>query len=144
MNRMRLIDADDFLERIQNDTGLCAEIKLYGLKVLKRYFNNQPTAYDVDKVVEELKKELSLAKKEKEKCTGENHLQFYSTKGYAGGISYAIEVVKQGGVSDDVCEWKQDNMCETVYRVCGGFSTTAYQTDFEFCPYCGKKIKVVE
>lgn len=94
---MRLIDADDFLERIQNDTGLCAEIKLYGLKVLKRYFNNQPTAYDVDKVVEELKKELSLAKKEKEKCTGENH----------------------------VCEWKQDNMCETVYRVCGGFSTTA-------------------
>ena len=51
---MRLIDADAFLERIQNDTGLCAEIKLYGLKVLKRYFNNQPTAYDVDKVVEEL------------------------------------------------------------------------------------------
>ena len=44
--------------------------------------------------------------------------------------------------ADDVCEWKQDNMCETVYRVCGGFSTTAYQTDFEFCPYCGKKIKV--
>ena len=42
-----------------------------------------------------------------------------------------------------ICEWKQDNMCETVYRVCGGFSTTAYQTDFEFCPYCGKKIKIV-
>ena len=57
-------------------------------------------------------------------------------------LNEAIEIVKQGGVSDDVCEWKQDNMCETVYRVCGGFSTTAYQTDFEFCPYCGKKIKV--
>ena len=47
-------------------------------------------------------------------------------------------------VSNNVCEWKQDNMCETVYRVCGGFYTTAYQTDFEFCPYCGKKIKVIE
>ena len=46
-------------------------------------------------------------------------------------------------ISDDICEWKQDNMRETVYRVCGGFSTNAYQTDFEFCPYCGKKIKVV-
>ena len=58
-------------------------------------------------------------------------------------LNEAIEIIKQGGVSDDICEWKQDNMCETVYRVCGGFSTTAYQTDFEFCPYCGKKIKVV-
>ena len=130
---MRLIDADDFLERIQNDTGLCAEIKLYGLKVLKRYFNNQPTAYDVDKVVEELEKE-----------------SYTTTDTVCGGIfeairlSSAIEIVKQGGVSDDVCEWKQDNMCETVYRVCGGFSTTAYQTDFEFCPYCGKKIKVIQ
>ena len=59
-------------------------------------------------------------------------------------LNEAIEIVKQGGVSDDICEWKQDNMCETVYRVCGGFSTTAYQTDFEFCPYCGKKIKVIQ
>ena len=49
-------------------------------------------------------------------------------------------------VSDDmyVCEWKQDNTCETVYRVCGGFFTTAYQTDFNFCPYCGKRIKVMK
>ena len=56
----------------------------------------------LDKIIEELKKELSLAKKEKEKCTGENHLQFYSTKGYAGGISYAIEIVKQGGIRKEI------------------------------------------
>ena len=55
----------------------------------------------------------------------------------------AIEIVKQGGV-DDVCEWKKDDMCETVYSVCGGCFTSAYQKDFKFCPYCGKKIKVVE
>ena len=59
-------------------------------------------------------------------------------------LNEAIEIVKQGGVSDDICEWKQDNMCETVYRVCGGFYTTAYQTDFKFCPYCGRKIRLVE
>ena len=51
---MRLIDADAFLERIQNDASLCEEIKLYGLKVLKKYLDLQPTAYDIDKVVEEL------------------------------------------------------------------------------------------
>ena len=106
---MRLIDADAFLERIQNDTSLCAEIKLHGLKVLKKYLNLQPTAYSVNKVIEEVS-----------------------------------EIVKQGGVSDDVCEWKRDNIFESVYRVCDGFSTNAYQTDFEFCPYCGRKIKVVE
>ena len=55
----------------------------------------QPTAYSVDKVVAELKKELSLADKEKERCTGENNLQFDSAKGYASGISTAIEIVKQ-------------------------------------------------
>ena len=59
-------------------------------------------------------------------------------------LNEAIEIVKQGGDANNICEWKQDNMCETVYRVCDGFSTTAYQTDFEFCPYCGKKIKVIQ
>ena len=56
--------------------------------------NNQPTAYDIDKVVEELEKE-----------------SFTTTDTVCGGIfnairlSSAIEIVKQGGVSDDdVCE----------------------------------------
>ena len=40
---MRFIDADAFLERIQNDASLCAEIKLYELKVLKNILiYNQP------------------------------------------------------------------------------------------------------
>ena len=60
-----------------------------------------PTAYDIDKVVKELEKELSLADKEKERCTGKNHLQFDSAKGYASGISTAIEIVKQGGIRKD-------------------------------------------
>ena len=50
----------------------------------------------VKAVVEELEKELSLADKEKERCTDENHLQFDSAKGYASGISTAIEIVKAG------------------------------------------------
>ena len=51
---MRLIDADDFFERMKNDTDLCAEMEMYGEEALKRYLDLQPTAYSVDKVVEEL------------------------------------------------------------------------------------------
>ena len=88
------------------------------------------TAYSVDKVVEEL--ELHSFE------LGTDALPVHYVR-----LNEAIEIVKQGGDANNICEWKQDNMCETVYRVCDGFSTTAYQTDFKFCPYCGKKIKIV-
>lgn len=60
-----------------------------------------PTAYDVDKVIERLQMELSVADKEKEQYAKENPLQFDVVKGYAQGISVALEIVKSGGVSDD-------------------------------------------
>lgn len=103
-----------------------------------------PTAYDVNGVIEELEVTKGYA------CYGMKcdeckytHDCFEGEKSQEMAIDKAIEIVKQGSVSDDVCEWKQDNMCETVYRVCGGCFTSAYQKDFKFCPYCGKKIKVV-
>lgn len=48
---MRLIDADDFFDRIENDTDLCAEMEKDGLGVLKKYLDLQPTARDGDKAV---------------------------------------------------------------------------------------------
>lgn len=63
--------------------------------------SRQPSAYDVDKVIEKLKTELSLADKEKGRCVRENPLQFDMAKGYAQGISVALEIVKSGGVADD-------------------------------------------
>ena len=94
-----------------------------------RTIDEQQTAYSVDNVVEELEMEMKAS-------------SGYSAE-RVSAFSRAIEIVKHGGVSDDVCEWKQDNMLETVYRVCDGFYTTVYQKDFEYCPYCGKKIKIV-
>lgn len=93
---------------------------------------NQPTTYNIDKVVKEFDKIYN------------NSLWIKGDEEFSITRNELIEIVKQGGVSDDVCEWKQDNMCEKVYRVCGGCFTSAYQKDFKFCPYCGKKIKVVE
>lgn len=92
---------------------------------------NQPTSYDIDKVVEEFDKKYN------------NSLWIKGDEEFSITRNELIEIVNQFGISDDVCEWKQDNMFETIYRVCDGFYTTVYQKDFEYCPYCGKKIKVV-
>ena len=69
--------------------------------------------------------------------------------GYTKGISDAIEIVKQGGVSDDVCEWRlcdeeanvYDTSCRNPHILIEG---TPKENNYEYCPYCGKKIKVVE
>ena len=56
----------------------------------------------------------------------------------------AIEIVKQSGVSDDdVCECRllkgynflHKTSCDNVFDM---------ERDFKFCPFCGKKIKVVK
>ena len=60
---------------------------------------------------------------------------------HAGG--YVWKIVKQGVASDDVCECRLLNghkfLCETS---CG--DVFDMQNGFKYCPYCGKKIKVVE
>ena len=99
----RLIDADKLLETLQDLEPHC-ENKDYehGMLNTMRYYmpkiiNDEPTAYNPEKVVEQLESELRLADKEKERCARENPLQFDSAKGYAMGLSNAIEIVKAGG-----------------------------------------------
>lgn len=67
-------------------------------KSIAKMIDEQPTVYDVDKVVERLESELSLSDKEKERCVKENPLQFDESKGYARGIAVALEIVKSGGI----------------------------------------------
>ena len=96
------------------------------------------TTYDIDKVVEELKCENCESCRFLEVCAGSK---------YCGKChERIIEIVKQGCVSDDVCEWKSTQInnewnpsCEpnSTYNVFG----VAW---FKRCPYCGKKIKVVK
>ena len=98
---------------------------------------NQPTAYSVDKVVDELEDELAYWKAE------HYHQQIADAK----AVSYAhtIEIVKQGGVSDDVCEWKAIGANDNWSTSCDKNSThnvfgVAW---FKRCPYCGRKLKIV-
>lgn len=122
---MRLIDADDFFNRMNNDTDLCAEMEFEGLKALKKYLDLQPTAYSVDKVIEELEKELEK---------GNMAIDF--------GEFRLFEIVNHGGVSDDVCEWKQTSTAR--YKTsCGYKLEEFFDTKACYCKQCGKKIKVV-
>ena len=104
---------------------------------VREIIKNQPTAYSVDRVVTEL-----------------NELDVKAIKRYKGGTfgnyegtdyyiekSKAIEIVKQGVVSDDVCEWHCD-MYGRYHTECHILADND-PLEYTYCPYCGKKIKVV-
>ena len=100
--------------------------------------NNTDTAYDIGKVVEDL--ELHSFE------FGTDTLPAHYVR-----LNDAIEIVKQDGVSDDVCEWEVfDNSLtdepQWVYETtCGKYAGEEHTSKaFVYCPYCSKKIKVVE
>ena len=101
-----------------------------GLKIM-RYIDAMDSAYDIDRVVEELESELKK---------GNIAIDF--------GEFRLFEIVKQCVVSDDVCEWKYndseyyfESSCEHLQIF---MSDGPKENEYDFCPYCGKKIKVVE
>ena len=82
---MRLIDADQFKGKvIASHTG-CGVIKLIAI-------NDVPTAYDPDKVVEQLEKEKNPIYREDGSLMGERAVI---------SIDKAIEIVKGGGIDGD-------------------------------------------
>lgn len=95
---MRLIDADVFIENLGLDEENAREDNLGEIVTLED-FDRQETAYDMEKVIERLQTELTLADEEKKRCIKENSLQFDVAKGYAQGIAVAIEIIKSGTVS---------------------------------------------
>lgn len=100
---------------------------------------NQPTSYSVDKVVEELE---SLKDGYDHSCLDNAY-----ERGVEVGAKWmkkkAIEIVKQGGVADDECEWKQTSTAR--YKTSCGYKLEEYfDTNACYCKQCGKKIKVVE
>ena len=125
---------------------------------LQRFINklkNIPTAYDVDKVVEELEERTDFLKdctkygnkNAKQQAESYNTMMMYEV---ADLVDDLIQIVKQGGVDDDVCEWKVfDNSLtdepQWVYETtCGKYVGEEHTSKaFVYCPYCSKKIKIV-
>lgn len=140
----RLIDADLLIERMGFYNTSQEREENVGQIITLEDFDNMPTAYDVDKVVEELEERKALHER----------LVDYETKNGTVTEKYrhikaidvlndAIEIVKQGSVSDDVCEWTKSKDYPFDWFVgCDGCEVNHKQGDY--CPRCGKKIKVVE
>lgn len=86
---MRLIDADKLIGVIKKDSGSALEEAILGI------VEGQPTAYDVDKVVEQMEE-----KSDEYEDTGSSDPGF---KRYCNGVSagyrFAIDIVKAGGVN---------------------------------------------
>ena len=113
----------------------------YIKKTILDFIICQPTAYSVDKVVAEFEKIRAKKTCNKEKCDTKEICRICV-------VDDAIEIVKQGGVSDDVCEWRlcdeeanvYDTSCRNPHILIEG---TPKENNYEYCPYCGKKIKIV-
>ena len=88
---MRLIDADKLIEVLHKSLeGDCDLRKDYEFMGIDEFIKNQPTAYDVDKVVEQ------LGKKQNNKGFGGTIQEIF----YDSGLKDAIEIVKGGGMND--------------------------------------------
>lgn len=122
---MRLIDADKFFNNLDAYSDR---------NKLQKMLDKQPTAYDIENVVEQLE-----------------DLEPFHVDGYGDdfvNLYDAIEIVKQGGSeTDDVCEWKyyKDGIEHTYTLGCNDrVFSQGYETESKYCPCCRKKIKVVE
>ena len=132
----------DLISRSQ----LLKQIEIWGgcVEALHDYIQIMPTAYDINKVVEELNKakdeianeNYCRSINEKEKCDGRNCFKCCA--------EYLIEIVKRGGVFDDVCEWKSASDGEFIQNP---HTKRLYSNEPSmqnvYCNTCGKKIKVV-
>ena len=78
----RLVDVNKLKEAIIKEY-------LRGKKTLMEVIDEQPTAFDLDKVISELKRDKFI---ESECILSDVH------QGYNAGLSRAIEIVKGGGV----------------------------------------------
>ena len=113
ISRKKLIES---IKKFDFGSFFSATEKEYIESTMIALVNLQQTEYSIDDVIEKLKSDAERwedsGKEYKDRCK----------IAVGRGLRNAIEIVKHGGVSDDVSEWKH----------------------YKMCPYCGKKIKVVE
>ena len=146
-------DVNDVIDELEVYTygrpnTMKVEVSVLQLQRLINKLKNIPTAYDIGKVVQELEEKTDFLKN----CTkygnknAEQQAESYSTMmmyEVADLVDDLIEIVKQGGVADDVCEWTKSKDYPFDWFVgCDGCEVNHKQGDY--CPRCGKKIKGME
>lgn len=146
---MRLIDADELIKRLEKWNTPDSTCKALYNFAMNRVIE-QPTAYDVDEVakaVEEITERISNTCDEIELDWPEEERTGYDMN---EDILKIRHLVKHGCIeTDDVCEWRKrkeewESQCD--YYIEEKWFPIMFQTTLDeyYCPYCGKKIKVVE
>lgn len=103
-----------------------------------------PTAYDPDKVVEQLEKLKSLVPVNRilDDIVNDKPKEL----GMLIAYKKAIEIVKGECSTEQSCEWKLEDSesnlyvteCENRHLI---FEGTPEENGYKYCPYCGRKIK---
>ena len=131
---MRLIDADELIINLYHNKKVVLNDDLV------KCIDDTETAYDVEKVVEELEKIRAKDTCNKEKCDTKEICRICV-------VDDAIEIIKHGGVSDDACEWKEVVGFDYMYII-NPHTNKLYSNEPSmkniYCNTCGKKIKLVE
>ncbi len=127
---MRLIDADAFKRQVAG-MAISNNYPANKANALCELIDAQPTAYDPDKVVEQLE----------EACISLNDYP-----GYTVDIERATEIVKGEYATEQSCEWKLEDAESNLYATgCENreliFEGTPEENGYKYCPYCGRKIK---
>ena len=146
---MRLIDADvveDTLKKCVSNAYKRRDVQCAtGVSLAILQLKNIPTAYDIDKVVEELESNSFITVKNEEVQTKRKDIQSYiAVEKEVVLLEDAIKIVKRGGVSDDVCELECKYINDKYVYSTSCDNIFIYETNSMYCPYCEKKIKVVE
>lgn len=144
---MRLIDADELIETMKKteseyENAMTCPSWWSAFNVIRE----QPTVYDIDKVIEELEKtmqDLSVIEVF-------SHIDFDSTiqssldKFLKAYNSELLRIIKQGYVSDDVCEWESVSDGEFIQNP---HTKRLYSNEPSmknvYCNTCRKKIRIV-
>ena len=99
---MRLIDADELIKELKSLSIVLSGKQIFSddaKDTVLRVINEQPTAYDIDKVVEELEEHKDQYRKLQLAHNDKNMIPVYVGKEMA--VNCAIEIVKAG--------WKNEN-----------------------------------
>ena len=131
-----------------NDLILAIQNQQSAYMIALRLLDNEPTTYDIEKVVEELEERADFLKNctkygnknAKQQAESYNTMMMYEV---ADLVDDLIEIVKNSGVDDDVCEWRLIKGYKFLHKTSCG-NTFDMENNFKYCPFCGKKIKVVE
>ena len=137
-----LIRREDVIKLVNQFVfGLCKDQNDEVRRTFNKYIEKMPTAYDIDKVVEELEQKKEEVQRMRNTCVALSDLEVCDIE----NVTYerAVEIVKHGGVSDDVCECRLLNGHQFLHETSCG-EVFDIQNGFKYCPFCGKKIKVVE